>query len=417
MHLSVFPKALCAIFLSASFAWADEIPCDLDPLFAVPTNWEMTPDDFEKQFTAEKNRLFVWLTADRSRAKLSRNLYRNREIKLTAFAGKVPTQEAIVDFADGKLNVVSLSMFNRGDEGDISPEVFKERFTAGGKAMSQALGTSPKAKKADSKSGLITAGYSWYSQKAGSALLEHNDEALLGGDCEFLRLRLARPNAKGPLAAAMLHSRGGGAVNSGELVKNVTKNQKGDVFLTNVPMVDQGDKGYCVVATAQRVFEYFGIGADMHQIAQITNADPSKGTNTLTMAKELGRIDHRFQTRLSIIGMADDSGLLTEVEKKRDEYYVGKEVDQTKFLKEIRTQIDRGLPLLWSLELGIYPEEPLLNPQTQGGHMRLIIGYNDKEQKIIFSDSWGAGHEAKKMKMPDAYKASRGLFVLKPTIN
>ena len=31
-----------------------------------------------------------------------------------------------------------------------------------------------------------------------------------------------------------------------------------------------------------------------------------------------------------------------------------------------------------------------------GGHMRLIIGYNDKEQKIIFSDSWGADMNFKK---------------------
>jgi len=49
--------------------------------------------------------------------------------------------------------------------------------------------------------------------------------------------------------------------------------------------------------------------------------------------------------------------------------------------------------------------------------MRLIIGYNDKTEEIIFSDSWGAGHEAKRMKMSDAYKASHGLFVLKPTVH
>ena len=181
-------------------------------------------------------------------------------------------------------------------------------------------------------------------------------------------------------------------------------------------MVDQGNKGYCVAATTQRAFEYYGIGADMHQIAQIAESDPKKGTSTLLMAKQLDKIDYRFKTRLDIIGMGS-SGKLTDVKVKKGEYYVGKEVDERKFLKEIHSYIDSGLPLLWALELGRYPEKTQLNPQTAGGHMRMIIGYNDSTEEIIFSDSWGSGHEFKKMKMSDAYKATHGLFVLKPTVH
>ncbi len=181
-------------------------------------------------------------------------------------------------------------------------------------------------------------------------------------------------------------------------------------------MVDQGDKGYCVVASTQRIFEYYGIGVDMHQIAQISGSDPTLGTNPLTMAKELRKIDYRFKTRLEIIGLGEAGGL-TDVVVRRGEYYVGKPVDERKVMKEIRNYIDRGLPLLWSLELGHVPEVPQLTPQTSGGHMRMIIGYNDKTEELIFSDSWGAGHEFKKMKMSDAYKVTHGLFVLKPTVH
>jgi hypothetical protein len=49
--------------------------------------------------------------------------------------------------------------------------------------------------------------------------------------------------------------------------------------------------------------------------------------------------------------------------------------------------------------------------------MRIIIGYNDIKEEIIFSDSWGEGHEAKRMKMSDSYNASQELFVPKPTVN
>lgn len=397
-------------------AAAEGIPCALDPLLEIPVNWDMTPDAFEEKFRDGDNKLFTWLTQDRTRAKIGRRLYQNAEIDVTIFGGEVPVEEAIVDFADGKLNLITVSIFNRGDGGEISAEKFSEYFKTSGKAMSKAIGTAPRRKDADPQSGLLTAGYSWYSRENGSALLEHNEKALSGGDREFLRLRLARPNAKGTLAASMLHSRGGAAARLRDLPENLEKSANGDVFIANLPMVDQGDKGYCVAATAQRAFEYYGIGADMHQIAQIAESDPEQGTSTLMMAKELGRIDYRFKTRLEIIGMNSSSGL-SQVQKRRGEFLVGKPVDERKFLKDIHSYVDSGLPLLWSLELGRFPEKPQLNPQTSGGHMRMIIGYNDKTEEIIFSDSWGAGHEAKRMKMSDAYQATSGLFVLKPTVH
>ena len=399
-----------------SSAIAEAIPCPLDTLLKIPANWEMTPDDFEKNFKEGENALYRWLTKDRTRAKLGRKLYSNAEIDLTILGGAVPVEEAIVDFSDGKLNLVTFSIFNRGDAGEIPAEEFANHFKTTGKGVGAAIGTKPRRKEADSNSGLLTAGFTWYSRENGSAVLEHNEKAMEGGDREFLRLRIARPKASGPLAASMLHSRGGAATRLRDLPENLMKSDGGDVFIFNLPMVDQGDKGYCVAATTQRAFEYYGIGADMHQIAQIAESDPEKGTSTLLMTKQLDKIDYRFKTRLDIIGMGS-SGKLTDVKVKKGEYYVGNEVDERKFLKEIHSYIDSGLPLLWSLELGKYPENPQLTPQTSGGHMRMIIGYNDSSGEIIFSDSWGAGHEFKKMKMSDAYKATQGLFVLKPTVH
>ena len=414
IRFSLLVFAACAVATTLPLSAAEEIPCSLDPLLEAPANWQMTQDQFEKKFSAGENDLFTWLTKDRTRAKLARKKYSDAVIDLNVFGGEVPVQEAIVDFSDGRLNMVSLSIYNRGDGGSISKDDFSKYFMLSGKGMGGIVGVKPRRKEADAKDGLLTSGYSWYSQKKGAALLEHNEKAMEGGDIEFLRLRFARPDAEGALASSMSHSRGGSAARLGDLPVNVVEADSGDVFVANVPMVDQGDKGYCVVAATQRVFEYYGIGADMHQIAQISNADPESGTSPLKMAKELDKIDYRFNTRLEIIGLGRP---FTEVDKKKGKYYVGKPVDERKFLKEIRSYVDAGLPLLWGLELGKFPERPNLSPQTAGGHMRLIVGYNDKDGDVIFSDSWGAGHEYKKMKMSDAYRASSGLFVLKPTVH
>lgn len=69
---------------------------------------------------------------------------------------------------------------------------------------------------------------------------------------------------------------------------------------------------------------------------------------------------------------------------------------------------------MWGLQLGIFPENGEKAPQAGGGHMRLIIGYNEAKSEIIFSDSWGAGHERKSMAAPHACAATMGLYLLQP---
>ena len=80
-------------------------------------------------------------------------------------------------------------------------------------------------------------------------------------EVEYLRLTLtpraaaaARPQASRKSAAQA----GGKA----KIRDNVTKSPNGDVFIDNVPMVDQGQKGYCSAAVAERVLRYYGHTVD-----------------------------------------------------------------------------------------------------------------------------------------------------------
>jgi hypothetical protein len=89
-------------------------------------------------------------------------------------------------------------------------------------------------------------------------------------------------------------------------------------------------------------------------------------------------------------------------------------VDEGKFAKFVQDYTARGVPLLWALQLGLFPEEPPNAAQGGGGHMRLILGINSKSGDLLFTDSWGAGHELKRMKLGDAYKASMAVWVIEP---
>lgn len=403
------------MFLAGSMLCAEPaLVAKVDLLLNPPHCWGLKPEQFENHFNGIRPGLFKWITSDHSRAKLSRALYSNATIEITAFDGTVPVEEVVVDFSGDRLNMVTLSIFNRGDAGEIGEADFKNRHLLSGKAIGAKLNAKPTVCAANRQQGLLTEGYSW-SSPIGLAMLETNEGALSGSAREFLRLRIARPDAEGALAASMKSGHGAAAARLSDLPGNVARDDKGNVFIRNLPMVDQGNKGYCLPASTQRIFEYYGIGADMHQIAQVAESDPGKGTNSLSMAKELDRIDYRFKTRLVVMAMMSENALV-EVEVKKGEYFVGKPVDERKFMKGIHDFIDDGVPLLWALELGRFPEEPDLKPQTTGGHMRIIIGYNDSTGRLIFSDSWGAGHEFKTIKVSDAYAASQGLFALKPTV-
>ena len=85
----------------------------------------------------------------------------------------------------------------------------------------------------------------------------------------------------------------------------------------------------------------------------------------------------------------------------------------SKFERDIQAHIARGIPLLWSVSLGLLPETKL-PAQTRGGHMRLIIGYNARTKEVYYSDTWGLGHELKKMPLADAWTMTDGLFTLEP---
>ena len=48
---------------------------------------------------------------------------------------------------------------------------------------------------------------------------------------------------------------------------NVEKRGNGDVVIRNIPIVDQGPKGYCVPATFERCMRYMEVPADMYLFA------------------------------------------------------------------------------------------------------------------------------------------------------
>jgi len=175
---------------------AGKLLCPLDALGQIPAVWGLTPDSLDQSYAVpagltnnKKNPYFEWMTKSRDRAVFMKQPFSNLKVDLTLFEGTLPVEEVVVDFAAGKLNGITFSIFNRGDSGEIDSAEFQRRFKLCGQKMGEMLKISPTTRKANPTQGLLSEGYTWISQ-FGMATLEHNPEALKGKP-EFLRLKIA----------------------------------------------------------------------------------------------------------------------------------------------------------------------------------------------------------------------------------
>lgn len=83
-----------------------------------------------------------------------------------------------------------------------------------------------------------------------------------------------------------------------------------------------------------------------------------------------------------------------------------------RFRAGVTSSVLRGFPLLWSVER-LFPWDR--NDESPGeGHMRLIVGYNLQTDEILYSDSWGSGHEFKRARFAEAWRETDFMSCLQP---
>jgi hypothetical protein len=183
-----------------------------------------------------------------------------------------------------------------------------------------------------------------------------------------------------------------------ELAKRVLKNDNGDVVLQEIPMVDQGPKGYCVPATWERYLRYVDVPADMYVLAMLGNSGMGGGTNPNAIRSGVNDYVGSYGRRIEVADVPLD-------------------------IAHISKFIDQGLPLMWTCwvmdniekdidlhtsqrkkvadwenyKTGLQDDDKSLAPLNMNdpavasrGHMRMIIGYNMQTNELAISDSWGS---------------------------
>lgn len=314
--------------------------------------------------------------------------------------------------------LVSTTFYNKGDDGVRDKAQFESLLSSGVESISACLNTAAKQRKTDRReTGVRARAWEWTTPNCAVLLEASSSGSGKRYVAEFIRLIIA-PNKEAL-------ERGGAAdgARKDELKDNVSVTEDGSVIISGVPMVDQGEKGYCVPAAVARVFAYYGMnGVDQHALAALCKSS-GRGTTLPDMEKALVSISapfHMIVTSWEWISPKYLSKIYSRKSQKMREdspetlmkIFEDNPALMQKGFASIRKYIDQGIPVIWGVILGIFPEKGI--PQSIGGHMRLIIGYNEKNQTLFYTDSWGVGHELKSMPLTQACPITRFLGVLRP---
>lgn len=422
---------LSTLALGLHLAPAAPVP-DLEVLFLDAKMWDKPVGEVLKD---RKPLGFHWLSTERNDARSNRN-----DLKLW----EQPVGETILRSREDKLHSFDVSIYNRGDNGVMTQDKFNSLTEKWHGLMVEKTSLEGEKMNRTQKGSVISADrWVWKCPGAYLVLTSSKSKSDRGHTPEFLKLSLVSVkygeeiyDQRAGLTKTMAKRR--------ELVANRVSKPNGDIFVQGVPMVDQGRKGYCAVASAERVFRYYGLPVDQHAMAQIAESSARGGTNPVMMIDALKKVAGRTKTRLLVLYEIEGRKVSSELKaynrlikknKKGKAFPDDRGVPYQQFLsrchaptlrevrakgtafdrfkKQIRDYVDAGTPLLWALQVGVFPEKGI--PQSGGGHMRLVIGYNQKTDEVIYTDSWGPGHEFKRMSAADAYTATMHLITLKPS--
>jgi hypothetical protein len=379
--------------------------------------------------------------------------------------------EGLATFRDDRLAELTLLFFSRGDAGAMDQADFEKGLALLSQRLGAWAGTAGFRQQRDARSGMVRETHVWVREPM-QASLEWGYTAGTGARgafrAEYIRLRLQPYDAS---RAAMLAAGVKAPATPRRMLtvfdlrKRLVTEPDGARLISNVPMVDQGPKGYCVAATVERVLRYYDREFDQHQLAQMADSSASEGTSADAMLQALRRMSTPLNIRIAELvhdrgttvindpagrgglrlpqGVARtirdynraakragrpeisdaqilatdnllplyermDRALLKETRNQRA-------ADRDAFFANIRRHIDAGVPLAWTLLVGLVPEaEQTVGIAGLGGHMRMIIGYQPTTREVLYTDSWGRGHEVKRMALEDAWVGTMGLYAIMP---
>jgi hypothetical protein len=197
---------------------------------------------------------------------------------------------------------------------------------------------------------------------------------------------------------------------------NVKTNDFGDVLIQNIPMVDQGPKGYCVPATMERCLRYMGIRADMYTLANVCNTGLHGGTYLNDFIS--GTNDYVSQAGRKLRSLNGNATIRNVRKFIKNGQPVLWAMHSTKAYNDLTNIITPARAKAedketWKRELSkLVKNNSLEEKITDNEHLCLIVGYNEYTGELAVSDSWGPEFELRWTSEIIGEQISQGLLYI-----
>lgn len=434
---------LCmALFLAAPAARAEVVEIQKLLQAEEPCLWQMDAEDIFTLLPQKK--LFYWNDSDKTMLLFS---FKNKQHQMT-FAG-LKVYNASLTFKDFNLSRIYISFYNRSEAANLDSKTFDEMLKnielsmvkiADGKAGVQSTTPLSAARKIYAKSYYCDDFYlklEWSFMESASAY-----------KAEFITLTILPPNQSESVKANT-------SLTTFDLKSRVKSNDDGDRFL-EVPATTQRAQ-WSVAVTAERVMRYYGASINQNILIELINSnqgdgltkmrkaikqttdslkikynslyknqDISKNARFLKMVETYNAEAVRIKAdKIDLAKYSSQNGKRTSYDKKAILLAMTPELFKAarsreiigflQFKRDVVNNINGGVPLIWATLTNVFPI-PDKPRRGIGYHVRLINGYNIKENAIIYSDSWGP-REKRKMSWEEAWAISMDLSTYTPILD
>lgn len=256
-----------------------------------------------------------------------------------------------------------------------------------------------------------------------------------GARMEYIRLVLA-PNAAG-LENSVSH----GKEEKRRQKDSVVKEKNGITWIKGLPMVEQGMKAAALPAQLTRLFMYYGRdGVSLDAVSALCETPDEDGYTREDMDEIIHQVAHEYRLKVKnvssqwagredymkdytskarkdgkLVGDGDTIDTLSLDPELWLSLFAKKKSDCNKWLASIRSCIDAGTPVIWLVMRGNFYVDVTDSRNTEGAHLRLIIGYDATKgkEKIIYTEPWGEKGERCTMELPKAYAVTDAALILR----
>jgi len=176
---------------------------------------------------------------------------------------------------------------------------------------------------------------------------------------------------------------------------NVARLANGDVVVQNVPIVNQGDRGYCAIGTLTMITRYYGLPINVDLIAakagykegDVSNANLDGVYSACAREAKLKlKTERSFDFRKAKKHLLKGEPMIVarRFDRARDDFHSHFAVQYNKDPSVRLPKPDRAERARWP-------------SASAGAHASLVTGFNDARDEILFTESWGENARNRRM--------------------